>query len=82
MKLKLWKLTDANNLGWMAHKKELEPNHYTQVYCYRCIEGEMDFNIDVHELRFSGFDVVFEKYVEIPLAQQQRNFEIYEEYGP
>ena len=42
----------------------------------------MDFNIDVHELRFSGFNVVFEKYIEIPLSQQQRNYEIYEEFGP
>ncbi len=82
MKLKVSELTDANNLGWMAHEKELEPNHYTQVYCYRCIEGEKDFNIDVYELRFSNFNVVFEKSVEISLAQQQRNFEIYEEYRP
>ncbi|MHA1476220.1 MAG: hypothetical protein ACTSRX_09995 [Promethearchaeota archaeon] len=82
MKLKLWELTDANNLGWMAHKKEFPANNYPQVYCYRCIEGEMDFNTDVYELRFSNFNVVFEKSVEIPLAQQQRNFEIYEEFGP
>lgn len=82
MNLKPWEMTDAINLGWMRHEKELEPNHYTQVYCYRCIEGEMDFNTDVYELRFSGFNVVFEKSVEIPLEEQQRNYELYEEYGP
>ncbi len=40
-------LTDANNLGWMRHEKELEPNHHTQVYCYRCVEGEQeDYMLD------------------------------------
>ena len=66
----------------MAHKKELEPNKFTQVYCYRCVEGEMDLNIDVYELRFSGFRIYFEKSVEIPLDEQQRDYELYEEYGP
>lgn len=66
----------------MAHKKELEPNHYTQVYYYRCIESEMDFNIDVYELRFSNFNDVFDKYVEFPVYEQQRNYENYIEFGP
>ena len=82
MSLELWEMTDQNNLGWMAHKKELEPNHYTQVYCYRCIESEMNFNVDVYELRFSNFNVVFDKCVEIPVCQQQKNYENYLEFGP
>ena len=77
MNFKISQMTDDNNLGWMRHEKELEPNHYTQVYCYRCVEGEMDLNIDVYEVRFSGFNVYFEKDVEIPLDEQERNYEIY-----
>jgi len=74
-------MTDESNLGWMVHEKELEPNSFTQIYCYRCIEGEMDFNTDVYEIRFLDFNIVFEKSVEIPLEKQHRNYEIYLEYG-
>ena len=33
-------------------------------------------------MRLSNSNIVFEKSVEIPEAVQQRNYEIYEEYGP
>lgn len=81
MGLHLWEMVQENNLGWMRHKREKEPNNYTQVYCYRCIEGEKDLNIDVYELRFEDLKITFEKSVTISQKEQMINYKNYLEYG-
>ena len=48
-------------------KKWKEKNIFSFLIPKLCkgIEDEMDFNTDVYELRFSGFNAYFEKEVEI-----------------